>query len=83
MKFYLSAIILLLFMPTNILTEENQENSDFYYGFLNGVYDVIGRYPDSNQTYTGKVIFKKSHETLEVIRNINNNTIKASAMSTL
>jgi len=75
-KSYLSAIILLLCMPATALTQDNEENYEFYYGFLRGAYEVIGRYPDSNETYTGKVIFKKSHDTLEVIRNINNNTIK-------
>lgn len=76
MKFYLCAVFLLLCIPTSVLAENNRENDDFYYGFLIGTYEVIGRYPDSNDTYTGKVIFKKSHETIEVIREINNKTIK-------
>ena len=43
---------------------------------MDGSYEVIGRYPDSHQTYTGNIILNKSGETLEVIRKINNKTIK-------
>ncbi len=64
MKSYLSAIILLLCMPSTALTQDNGENGEFYYGFLNGAYEIIGRYPDFKETYTGKVIFKKAHGAL-------------------
>ena len=76
MKYCLEAIILLLCVPAIPLAQDNEEKLDFYYNFLIGTYDVIGRHPDSNETYTGKVIFKKAGETLEVVRNIYNKTIE-------
>ena len=75
-KSFLSSIILFLCMPATGLAQENEKNGEFYYGFLNGTYEAIGRYPDSKETYTGKVIFRKSHDTLRVIRIINNNATK-------
>ncbi len=78
-KIYLSAILIFLSLPASVLAGNDEENTDFTYGFLIGSYEVIGRYPDSNETYTGKVIIKKSQETLEVFRIIDNKTIKGAA----
>ena len=72
----LPVIILFLCVPAILLAQENKEDLEFYHNFLMGTYEVIGRYPDSNETYTGKVIFKKNGDILEIIRNINNKTIK-------
>ncbi len=38
------------------------------YDFLCGSYQVIGRHPDSDQLYSGKVEFKRSGDQLEVLR---------------
>ena len=38
------------------------------YDFLCGSYHVIGRLPDSNQLYSGKVEFKLSGNQLEIVR---------------
>ena len=76
MKHSCSIIILLLCLPAIAWAQNEEKNGEFYYGFLDGSYEVIGRYPDSHQTYTGKIIFNKSGESLEIIRKINNKTVK-------
>jgi hypothetical protein len=57
--------------------EQNRnENIDFLYGFLQGHYTLIGRFPDSNGAYTGKVILKKGAGSLEVVRKVNGKEIR-------
>ncbi|MEW6601823.1 MAG: hypothetical protein AB1499_12700 [Nitrospirota bacterium] len=76
MKHFSAIIILLLFLSAIVSAESKEEKEELYYGILAGSYDVIGRYPDSSLTYTGKIILKNSGEVFEVIRNINDKTIK-------
>jgi len=49
---------------------------EFLYQFLQGTYELIGRVPDSNKTYTGKVVLRKSDDYFEVIRRIEGKEIK-------
>lgn len=46
------------------------------YRFLQGSYNVIGKLPDSDQTYAGKVEFNILGDQLEVIRRIEGRTVK-------
>ena len=46
------------------------------YEFLYGSYQVIGRLPDSNQLYSGKVEFKLSGNRLEVVRLIGGHRVR-------
>ena len=50
--------------------------NEFLYEFLQGRYELIGRVPDSNKTYTGKVVLRKSGDYFEVIRRIEGKEIK-------
>jgi len=50
--------------------------NEFLYEFLQGTYELIGRVPDSNKTYTGKVVLRKSGDYFEVIRRIEGKEIK-------
>jgi len=52
------------------------DETDFLYGFLEGTYHLIGRLPDSEKTYTGKTILKKSGDKLDVIRIVEGKKIK-------
>jgi len=49
---------------------------DFLYGFLQGHYSLVGKFPDSNRTYAGKVILRKSGQGLEVIRKIKGKEVR-------
>lgn len=44
---------------------------DFLYSFLQGTYQVIGRWPDSNESYNGKIILKSKDDHFQVLRSIN------------
>ena len=69
-------IIPLVFLCSFTWAETKNNDIDFLYNFLEGSYELIGRFPDSNMTYTGKVVLKKSGDYLEVIRTIKNKVIK-------
>jgi len=55
---------------------ENSSEEDSLYAFLEGTYHLIGRLPDSKETYSGKVVFKKTDGALQVTRVINGKEIK-------
>lgn len=69
-------IIPLVFLCSFTWAETKNNDIDFLYNFLEGSYELIGRFPDSNMTYTGKVVLMKSGDYLEVIRTIKNKVIK-------
>lgn len=76
MKRYYLLIIPLVFLCSFTWAETKNNDIDFLYDFLEGSYELIGRFADSNMTYTGKVVLKKSGDYLEVIRTIKNKVIK-------
>lgn len=59
--------------PKNISKKDNE--IDFLYDFVAGEYLLIGKLPDSNETYTGKVTVKRSKKGLEVLRYVENKKI--------
>ena len=78
MKFF-SLLLALLAISTSTVWAYGSENSseeDSLYAFLEGTYHLIGRLPDSNKTYFGKVVLKKTDDALQVARVINGKEIK-------
>jgi hypothetical protein len=69
-------IIPLVFLYCFTWAETKNNDIDFLYNFLAGSYALIGRFPDSNMTYTGKIVLMKSGDYLEVIRTIKNRVTK-------
>ena len=55
---------------------ENSTEEESLYAFLEGTYHLIGRLPDSRETYSGKVVLKKTDDELHVTRVINGKEIK-------
>jgi hypothetical protein len=51
------------------------DNHEFLYEFLAGKYFVVGKAPDSQLPYYGKVELKMNQDHLMVVRNINGKTI--------
>jgi len=66
--------IALVFFAQTALADD-VKNHEFFYGFLSGTYLVVGQEPDSNRTYTGRVVFKKQGDHLEVTRIIHGERI--------
>jgi len=54
---------------------DDVKNHDFLYGFLSGTYLLVGQESDSGKTYSGRVIFKKQGDHLEVTRIIHGQRI--------
>ena len=71
-KFFVLAIILLFVAGTASLAEND---TDFLYDFLKGSYELVGRWPDSNETYSGKIVLEKDREYFRVVRLINGKKI--------
>jgi hypothetical protein len=49
---------------------------EFLYTFLQGTYQVVGRWPDSHEAYTGTVVIKSEGDHLQVLRSINGEEVK-------
>jgi hypothetical protein len=48
-------------------------------GFLAGEYVLVGRKPDSEATYTGRVILKQRGNEFDVVRTIGKQTVNGTA----
>ncbi len=56
--------------------QDNNDEIDFLYDFLQGSYYVLGKSPDSDRIYSGTIIVKRTGNGLEVRRKIGNREIK-------
>ena len=66
---YCWTITMVLALVSALVWAQGKDFSDEpLYDFLCGSYHVIGRLPDSNQLYSGKIEFKRSGNQLEVVR---------------
>lgn len=54
-----------------------EEEPEFLYTFLQGTYEVVGRWPDSLQTYTGTMILSRNTDCFKVLRTISGEEIEA------
>ncbi len=79
-KIYCMLIVCIVFVVSDGFAQGSGENqkSDFLYGFLQGTYDLIGKLPDSDKIYSGKVILKKKGNIMEVTRIIKGDRILGS-----
>ena len=71
-KFFVFAIIIFFVAEPKTLAEND---TDFLYDFLKGSYELVGRWPDSNKTYSGKIVLEKDHGNFRVVRLINGKKI--------
>jgi len=77
MKYLYMIACLLMFSGTLVLAQDHDAGEEVaLYNFLNGSYRLIGKYPDSEKTYSGKVVFKYAQGKLGVVRMINNREIQ-------
>jgi hypothetical protein len=63
----------------DVWAQDRDEEIESLYQFLHGKYELIGRRPDSNETYTGTAVLKAAQDGLEVLRTVNGATIKGTA----
>lgn len=78
MKIFYLVLALLAFSLSAVWAQGpgNSSEEDSLYAFLEGTYHLIGRLPDSNKIYFGKVVLKKTDDELQVTRVINGKEIK-------
>ncbi len=67
----LRLVLILLLLSTSVVAEEPLGE----YGPLGGVYDLIGRKPDSNETYTGTIKLIPVPSGLRVERKVGGVTV--------
>lgn len=71
--FGLLATGLLFFVsPTNA-----QDENENLYQFIVGQYQIIGRFPDSSNPYTGELTASYEKTQLTIVRNVNGKKVKA------
>lgn len=68
--------MVLALVGTLVCAQAKDFRDEPLYDFLSGSYHVIGRLPDSNQLYSGKVELKPSGNQLEVVRLIEGHRVK-------
>jgi hypothetical protein len=69
---FIAALVLII---SSIAWGESADEA-LLYNFLQGSYELIGRWPDSNETYCGKVLLKKSNRHFKVVRTVSNTKIE-------
>jgi len=72
-KYLIAAAILISAILSTALVNANEV--EFLYDFLEGSYQVIGRWPDSQETYSGKVTLSREGNHFKVTRIINGKRI--------
>ena len=68
MKYCWTVATVLALVSTFVWAQAKDSSDEPLYDFLCGSYQVIGRLPDSDQLYSGKVELKRSGNHLEVLR---------------
>lgn len=68
MKYGWTMTIVFAFVSSVVWAQTKHFSDEPLYDFLCGSYHVIGRLPDSNQLYSGKVAFRRLGNQLEVMR---------------
>jgi len=68
-------IVALVLVISPIAWAESVDEESLY-NFLQGSYELIGRWPDSNETYIGMVLLKKSNHRFRVVRTVSNKRIE-------
>jgi len=76
MKYCWTITTVLALASTLVWAQVKDLSDEPLYDFLCGSYHVIGRLPDSNQLYSGKVEFKLSGNQLEVVRLIGGHRVR-------
>jgi hypothetical protein len=76
MKYCWTITTVLALASTLVWAQAKNFNDEPLYDFVCGSYQVIGRLPDSDQLYSGKVEFKRSANQLEVVRLIGGHRVR-------
>lgn len=71
-------LLLLLLTVAGSLAQSAADRAQFLSDFLPGEYQVIGRWPDSDSTYTGMVTLRGAGDSLVVIRRIAGREVRGS-----
>ncbi len=70
------AIVVMAMLAVAAWAQDAAEDMESLYQFLAGKYEIIGRQPDSNVTYTGSGVLNANKHGLEVLRTLNGKTLK-------
>jgi hypothetical protein len=76
MKYGWTMTMVLALAGTLVWAQAKDFRDEPLYDFLCGSYQVIGRLPDSDQLYSGKVEFRLSDNQLEVVRLIGGHRVR-------
>ncbi len=74
MKAWTVVVVIVLVIAPIVWAENDHEA--LLYDFLEGSYEIIGRWPDTDEPYTGKMELKRSNDHFKTIRRINGEIIE-------
>lgn len=73
-------IITFFFLSSPLLLQGKENNEDFLSSFISGSYQLIGKAPDSDETYFGKIKLKVlENGNIEVTRTISGQIVSGEA----
>lgn len=70
---FIAAFLIIIFV-SGVWAQDGEVQG--LYSFLRGTYQVIGRWPDSNESYNGRVVIKSKGDHLQLFRSINGEEIE-------
>ena len=76
MKYGWTMTMVLALVGTLVWAQAKDSRDEPLYDFVCGSYQVIGKLPDSDQLYSGKVEVKRSGNQLEVVRLIGGHRVR-------
>ena len=81
MRAFLATLVTLLLANSVRCSDADQKplDQEFLRNYMAGEYDLIGRKPDSNSTYNGRVTLRDEGGVLQVTRTVEGNTDKCAA----
>jgi hypothetical protein len=68
------ALLVGILLVVRLEAQDRDEDPDFPSQFVLGTYEVVGRRPDANATYTGTAILKAGQDGLALVRTVDGAT---------
>lgn len=60
-----------LTLIVSLIAKAQAAELEFLYTFLQGTYQIIGRWPNTDESYSGKIVLKRKGDHFQVLRSVN------------
>ncbi len=80
MKIFLHILLPLILLFGLVIGQPQENPKEFLHSFVQGRYELIGRWPDSDSLYSGTAIIRGEGKHLQMIRTVNGQTTTCKAL---